>query len=371
MGGSMYILSGIGFLLGNAWLAYIPAGFMVVFATIAGVTQWCFASALYAILFSRPRRSSRRQPPSSPARAVSVLLCLAAGGQAEEPKVPEVPLPVVRSPQVEAKPVAYFGVISRYHPVVMYEEYQPMMHYLTSQTPYRFELKLGKTYEDAVNYLQQGEVQIASLGAVTYLEAHALFEAVPILRPLNKKGDPSYRSIIVTRKDSDLKTLGDLKGRTFAFASVHSTSGNLFGRYVLKQAGVQLEDLHRYTNFKHHDQVAKAVLAQQCAAGSVKDIVAYRYQSKGLRFLHISDPIPSVPLVVRPDVPEAFVHAVKTALLRIDLNNPEHQRMLAEWNEEFKYGFVETTDADYEPIRTMLNAIPESCGSSCHPVHGF
>lgn len=53
IGGGMYILSGIGFLLGNAWLAYIPAGFMVVFATIAGVTQWCFASTLYAVLFKR------------------------------------------------------------------------------------------------------------------------------------------------------------------------------------------------------------------------------------------------------------------------------------------------------------------------------
>ena len=303
--------------------------------------------------------------------SLAILFFLAGCREAEEPGQPEVLLPASRPPQVETKPVVYFGVISRYHPVVMYEEYQPMMHYLTSQTPYRFELKLGKTYEDAVNYLRQGEVQIASLGAVTYLEAHALFGGVPILRPLNKDGEPFYRSIIITRKDSDVKTLSDLKDRTFAFASVHSTSGNLFGRYALEQAGVHLEDLYRYTNFKHHDQVAKAVLARQYAAGSVKDIIAYRYQSKGLRFLHISDPIPSVPLVVRPDVPEALVHAVKAALLRIDRNDPGHQRMTAEWNEEFKYGFSEATDADYEPIRTMLNAIPESCGSSCHPVHRF
>ena len=303
--------------------------------------------------------------------ALGVLLFLAAGGQAEESIQSEDSLPASRSSQAEPKPVVYFGVISRYHPVVMYEEYQPMMHYLTSQTPYRFELKLGKTYEDAVNYLRQGDVQIASLGAVTYLEAHALFGGVPILRPLNKDGEPFYRSVIITRKDSDVKRLSDLKGRTFAFASVHSTSGNLFGRYVLEKVGVHLDDLYRFTNFKHHDQVTKAVLARQYAAGSVKDIVAYRYQSRGLRFLHVSDPIPSVPLVVRPDVPEPFVHAVKAALLRIDRNNPEHQRITAEWNEEFKYGFVETMDADYEPIRTMLNAIPESCGSSCHPVHRF
>jgi hypothetical protein len=53
VGGVMYVASGVGFLLGNAWLAIVPAAFMVVFATIAGLTQWCFASALYAWVFGR------------------------------------------------------------------------------------------------------------------------------------------------------------------------------------------------------------------------------------------------------------------------------------------------------------------------------
>ena len=110
--------------------------------------------------------------------ALAALIVLAMRNPAQEPEPSEAPLPGSRAPEVEAKPVIRFGVISRYHPVVMYEEYQPMMQYLTSETPYRFELKLGKTYEDAVNYLGQGDVQIASLGAVTYIEAHSQFGGV-------------------------------------------------------------------------------------------------------------------------------------------------------------------------------------------------
>ena len=52
IGGLMYTVSGIGFLVGDLWMAFIPAVFMVVFATIAGLTQWCFASALYGWLFA-------------------------------------------------------------------------------------------------------------------------------------------------------------------------------------------------------------------------------------------------------------------------------------------------------------------------------
>jgi hypothetical protein len=36
------------------------------------------------------------------------------------------------------KPVKYFGVISRYNPRIMYQNYQPNMEYLTQHTPYYF-----------------------------------------------------------------------------------------------------------------------------------------------------------------------------------------------------------------------------------------
>ena len=49
----MYTLSGVGFFMHNSWLAYGPALFMIVFATIAGFTQWCFASYLYSLFFSK------------------------------------------------------------------------------------------------------------------------------------------------------------------------------------------------------------------------------------------------------------------------------------------------------------------------------
>ncbi len=67
IGGIMYTLSGVGFLGGNLYLAFIPAMFMAVFATVAGLTQWCFASAIYAWLFQRKPVSCQmrdaRPPP--------------------------------------------------------------------------------------------------------------------------------------------------------------------------------------------------------------------------------------------------------------------------------------------------------------------
>ena len=56
------------------------------------------------------------------------------------------------------KPLIRFGVIPRYNPLVMYKRYQPIMDYLTAETPYRFELKISKDYPEAVRFLQQDVV---------------------------------------------------------------------------------------------------------------------------------------------------------------------------------------------------------------------
>ncbi len=255
------------------------------------------------------------------------------------------------------KPVVYFGVISRYNPRIMFEEYQPIMDYLSEETPYRFELKLGKSYEDAVRFLCNGEVAIASLGGLTYLEARDLCNAVPILRPRNKAGKPYYHSVIVVRKDRLIRTLADLKGHTLAFASAHSTSGHLIPRYLLARAGVRLSQLKGYQNLKHHDQVARAVIRGDFDAGALKDIIAYRYLDKGLRIIHISDPIPSVPLVIRPDCDPQLVEAVKQALLKIDPRDPVQSARMVRWNEEFRYGFTEASDTDYDVLRAIRQEI--------------
>ena len=264
------------------------------------------------------------------------------------------------------KPLVRFGVIPRYNPLVMYKRYQPIMDYLTAETPYRFELKISKDYPEAVRFLREGVTQVSSLGDVTFAEASIEYAAIPILKPRNKDGIPFYRSAIIVRTDSPLQEIKELRGKTMAFGSPHSTSGNLIPRYLLWENGVGLRDLKSYSNLQHHDAVAKAILKGQFDAGAVKDVVAEKYQSHGLRILAWSAPIPAVPLVVRADAPPDVVKALSAALLKLDRNNPEHQKMMQTWDDEFRYGFAPATKDDYQGIFRMIRDIPLGCGLGCH-----
>lgn len=256
----------------------------------------------------------------------------------------------------------YFSAITLYHPIVMYQKYQPLMTYLTKATPYKFELKLSQNYRDIIDFLKNNEVQVALLGGVTYLEAKKEFDVMPILKPIGKNGKPFYRcAFIIRTANKQVKTLGDLKNKSIAFASKLSTSGNLAPLYHLySKAGMQLNDFNRYANFRYHDSVAREVLRGEFDAGAVIDSVADRFKNRGLKVIDVTDPIPGLPIVVRADAPAEFISAVKKALLALKYNSSESRKTMAKWDEEFRYGFAEAKDSDYDSIRRMIDYLKKA-----------
>jgi phosphonate transport system substrate-binding protein len=262
------------------------------------------------------------------------------------------------SAPVFSKQVVPFGFCPKYNPRIMYQLYQPFIDYLNETTSYQFEIKLSRVYQDTIDRLGSGEIIIASCGPVSYIKAREKYRVKPILRALSKDGKPYYRGIIIVRRDSAIQDLKDLKGRSFAFGQAWSTASHILPEYYLSKANIKLKDLKDYDFLRHHDSVANAVLKGQFDAGAVKDIIAYKYQKDGLRFIFMTDPIPTVPIVVRADAPQEMVKSVKTALLNLNPKDPNHQKKMAQWDEEFKYGFTEVSDSDYDPIRRILRTIP-------------
>ena len=261
----------------------------------------------------------------------------------------------------------YFGIIPIDNPRIMYEKYQPLLDYLSSETPYSYELVLKKNYEETVEALAAGETDLALLGPLTYLEARARCGAVCILKPKGADGRARYRSVIVKKKGNPLPGLSGLKGKTVAFASSKSTSGNLLPRYLLAGAGIHLNELRGYTNFDFHDSVVKAVLKGQYAAGAVRDSVARKYMKLGIEVIAESGEIPMGPLVVGPGAPPSVAEAVKKALLKLNPSDPGGQKVLRRLDEDFRNGFTEASDGDYEGVRSRINAVPQTCGRGCHP----
>ncbi len=203
--------------------------------------------------------------------------------------------------------------------------------------------------------------ELAPLSAVTYLEAHRQFGAVPLVKPLNRVGEALSRAVFFTREDSRLDFIEELKGGRLALGSHHSALSNLVPRYELLRAGVQPDELATIEHMSSDEEVVAAVLEGRFDAGAVEDVVART--AEGVRIFHTSEPIPSAPLVIRDDLPVWVAKTIRDALLQLDAADSAKRKT---WAREIRYGFRPAKDSDYEPIRKMVKAVGGQCAASCH-----
>lgn len=104
------------------------------------------------------------------------------------------------------------------------------------------------------------QADLAYLGPFATIEAQGSFGVRLIARTLDQDRRDYYHSIIIARKDSNIHTLGDLKGRSFAFTDPHSTSGYLYPNMALnKTALINLNSLQNPDHNPDHnlDQIFK------------------------------------------------------------------------------------------------------------------
>jgi phosphonate transport system substrate-binding protein len=244
------------------------------------------------------------------------------------------------------------GVVSRYSPSMIYQGYQPVMDFLSARTDYHFELRLYPTYRETVERLVSGEIDAAFLGSLVYVETRDRFPVVPILRPLNDKGEPTQQAVIITRADGGEFTCSDLSDRRVAVPSDQSFAATWFERIYLPACADALRTPPTIEHFSYHPTVVFQVLRGAVDFGVVKDRIAADYAESGIRIVGRSPVIPSSPLVVRRNADPIFVAQLSEALIEVTRSGNGRADVSA-WDIEFAYGFQRTNERDYDELAAL------------------
>jgi ABC-type phosphate/phosphonate transport system substrate-binding protein len=230
-----------------------------------------------------------------------------------------------------------------------------MLDYVTSKTPYRFELRLCDDYNQAVQLLLAKEVAAAFLGSYVYIKARKDHGVIPILKPLNSNFEPFSRSVLFTGAAKNIYSINDLKKKRLALPSKESYSANWMLHYEFVKNKIVPSDLSEIVNFPHHQSVIQNVMNDRFDAGVTREYLIKKIQNRNIRILMYSDPFPSSPIVVAREHSPEIVAALKSVLLTINRGNPEREAITRGWDNEFIYGFVEADDRDYDAVRTIRN----------------
>lgn len=247
-----------------------------------------------------------------------------------------------------------FGIVPVESPVDMYQRYTPLAGYLSARLDRKVELRIAPNFETALRELGEGITSICSMTSMIYIEAQKHYGA-ETLATVMRNGKSWHHSVIVTRADSGIKTLSELRDTAFAFVDAKAAAGYVMPRAMLLDAGVTLQDLAYYNFTGAHDEVAKAVLRGEFTAGGLMESTAKKYRDQGLIILKNSEQVPEWNICCR-GLDGPVKKALQDALLDLDEKTPEGAKVLHAI-EAGCAGFVKSSDADHNGMRAMMTKI--------------
>lgn len=274
-----------------------------------------------------------------------------------------------------------FGLLPAEDAIEMVKQFQGIADYLGKAMGLPTKVFVSQSYNALIEALGAGKLEVVYLGGGTYVAAKgAGLDVVPIVAaktPISKTdkvGRTYYKSCIITRSDSGIKKLSDLKGKTFAFVTPTSTSGGVGPRYYLVKNGINPEkDFKSFVYAGKHDAVYLAVKNKKVDAGAVGDLYFPRWKSRGiLKFDSYDEPndalkgeselyivgcqkVPGTPMVTRKAYGKAFLEKLRNAFVSLPFEAVDGYRI---WGPTL--AFVPVTDADYADLTEMKRMAAEA-----------
>lgn len=232
--------------------------------------------------------------------------------------------------------------------------YRPLAEHLAKQMGRPVKLYTVDTWEGLAKSLANGETDIALMGPWGYVLANHVAGAQAVASILYD-GKPEYFAIMVTHPKSGIKSIADLKGKTFAFGDKGSTSGYLIPYHHFQKNGIDPDTyLGRALNTKHQT-IEMQVTRGEIDAGADYNRNRDAMISEGLIkaqdsvVFWTSDPLPNDAVAVRAELAKdtAFVARLRTALESV---GPELRRTPNLLPPRYT-GFVTKDNSYYRPIR--------------------
>lgn len=245
---------------------------------------------------------------------------------------------------------------------------KPLEKLLGDKLGITVKVSVSTDYNVVIEAMASKQVDIGFLPPSNYVVAHDNRKAADLLVQATRlgvddaTGQPTkdlvdfYKSEILVKADSPIKTVADLKGKKMGWQGVTSAAGYVYPGFVLKKAGVDPVKDVTGVQFQGHDKAVIALLNGQVdAVGVFQDIRTnmlkdYPDVFKQTRVLSYSDKIPNDTIAVRSDMDAAWKKKITDAFIAIG-NDPEGQKVI--FDVYSHKGYVASNDSKFDIVRNV------------------
>ncbi len=318
--------------------------------------------------------------PATRRASLAAALAMATAAQAQGPAAPgewrprrtaEGPHPMPspgRRAWAEQVPVIRLGLMGGENEADRLVRFDGLRRLLETTFEVPVRIFAASDYAGILQAFSARQIDFSALGpsiyAATWIDTNGGVE--PFLTIEQIDGSISYVSVMVTRADSGITSLEQMRGRSLAWADPNSASGFLIPRFQLRREGVGVEPGQFFgrTGFGGgHEQAVVAMLQRQYDAamtwasgvgevsegysrGNLRAMVEKgMLRMADIRIIWTSQPILNGPMTIRTDLPREFRDDLTRFYLALPIAHPAVFEQVARGTGA---GFREARHADYE-----------------------
>ncbi|QLA16749.1 phosphate/phosphite/phosphonate ABC transporter substrate-binding protein [Desulfolutivibrio sulfoxidireducens] len=248
-----------------------------------------------------------------------------------------------------------FGVHPLHNPKKLHEVYGPLIEYLNSRLKtanIELTLEASRSYESFDEKLYSGHFHFALPNP--YQTIRSVEHGYVIFGKMGN--DEDFRGIILLRKDSPIKDVSDLRGKTISYPAPTALAATMMPQMFLMEHGVDVRSEVDNLYAGSQESSIMSVYVKQSAAGATWPPPWRNFQKDRpdiARDLYVkwqTDPLPSNGLVVRGDIPGPVRDRVAAILFSLQ-ESPDGRAILERLPLS---SFVPADNATYAPVHEFL-----------------
>lgn len=253
------------------------------------------------------------------------------------------------------------GIFPRRNPSTTVKLFTPLANYLKEKLGREVHIRTAKNFKEFWQHLKKGDYDVVHFNQYHYVKSHKELGYKVILQN-EEFGSSKLSGAIYVRKDSNINSVADLKGKTIGFGGGKMAMISYIApTSLLKKAGLQPGKDYKETFAKNPPVSVLGTFHKEFDAGGAGDVViklgvvSKKIDTKQMKLLAKSEPLAHIPWAVKGDMDEELAQQVQQYML--ELNDTDAGRDIL--TKAKLSGLHPAKDEDYNPHREMIKFVTD------------
>ena len=244
------------------------------------------------------------------------------------------------------------------------EQYRALARYLSAQLGVKVKLTIMSRYGEVIKRFKSLKLDGAFLTSYTATMGIKELNLDPVANPVNLSGESTSQGYVFVRKDSGIREVKDMRGKSIVFVDPATMEGYLFPLVYLTRHGITEIStfFNRFSYSGSHASAIFTVLDGRADIGAAKNTVFNKLAhndptiQEELHIIAQSPKVPEITLCMRSEIDRNFREKLGAVLLDMDKNSPGRETL-----KQFKaLRFVRPNQADFVGIEEMAEEVQKA-----------